>query len=429
MATLASLVDDILSRLQDDETLFSRAEIVRWLSEAYRRMTYAARPAKTFTAFDLPPRHTSAIMFDWERHFANGSYRKWTFTSDNGHTECTFLWEVQQNAGVANPTNGTPAVSNLWELAYVSAEVDTHYRIMLPKEDKGVIRVWHDHQSIAPATAKQFDSTETEWWRIGGEPYAWSQTLGNSRELEIYEIETAYYQSFEIKGSDQGQPRSWHETDHTFSIESGERSWGYGYSCDGESSWGGTVLSGVGRRFTFGPNEDGNFYTHAWEGDADDVTEDQCVTNAFEYDSDIEVGIFRQATSPDRQYFPSHQWQVTGAMRQAGKSEDAILVYHDVFASDLTVESQETVMIPDQLRKYLVYYALATLFNRQGEGYDPALASHYEFRASRGLDLLKKLANVYRLDESYVRGGGHRANRQPPLPQLPSNYPRAPWLR
>lgn len=434
MPSLAALVDDILLRLQDDETLFTRAEIVRWLSEAYRQMSHRTRFAKTFSTMDMPPRHTRAITFNWERNIGSGSWRKWTFTNQNDHTECTFLWEVQQAGGMDSPGSGTVAVSNLWELAYASGSVDTHYRFMLPKQDAGIIHVWHDHDFISAVTAKILDSTETAWWYIGGsEPYVWLRSLGDAHSFDVYGIDTEYFQSFDVSTMDMGNARGWFEAGEntdTYAPDSGIASWAYAYAWDGEPESGASgAISGVGKRFTFGPNEDGNYYTHDWEGDTHPYLEAAVGTTGFESGVDLEIGLMRSGVSSSRQYWPSHQWQTTGTLRQAGKSENALLVYHDVYAADITGEETETPMLPDPLRKYLGYYALSILFNRQGEGYDPALAGHYELRAARGFKFLQAFGMIQRADQHFVRGGGQRGTREPPLPQLPADYPRAPWLR
>ena len=429
MEPLTDLIDDILERLHDDETLFTRAEIIRWISDAYRKFSYQARHAKTFTCLDMPPRHTRAITFNWERNIGTGTWRKWTYTNRNDHTECTHLWEVQQANGLT-PGASTANVSNLWELAYAGATIDTHYRFMLPKRDSGINKVWHDHDLIGPTTARILDWTETEWWQFGGEPYAWTRSLSDDHSFDLYEIETEYFQSFEIGANDIGNPRSWMEDDHSFNVQSRTTAWDYAYSWNGEPEAAtGGALNGLGRRFTFGPTEDGYYYTHDWEGDEHPDQNEAATTNHWELFKYLEVGAFRSASSSDRQYFPSYQWATRGLLRQAGKSENALLIYHDVYPKDLVDEAMETPMVPDQIRKYLAYHALGILFNRQGEGYDPAMAGHYELRGARGMTILRRLGRIERLDESYVRGGERRGSREPPLPQLPSNYPRAPWLR
>lgn len=430
--TFGDLIDKVLSRLQDDDgTLFTRDEVRRWLSEGYRRMTHGARHAKTFTCLDLPPRHAKAITFDWEKSTGGGTWRKFTYTHRSGLYECTYLWEAQLEVD-SDPPNSYRNVTHLWEMSSGDTDVDTHYRLMLPKRESDVITVWHDHQYLSPTTARTLDSIEDEWWRIGGEPLAWHRSLGDEASFEIWETPTTLYTSFERPNGEKGIPRAWSEDDHTFNVVSDVNSWGYAYTDKGEPQMtDGDALDGLGYRITKESPESGHMYMYAWE--AEDATGDEegerVCTYPWEKSQALEVGTFRSASSSDRMYFGTHQWQTKGTLRDAGKSENALLVYHSVYPDDVSGEDEELLLIPDQLGKYLEYYAVSVLANRLGEGYDAALAGHYQLRASRGIQLLRKLGMISRVDSSYTRGGGFRGRREPPLPSLPSDYPRAPWLR
>ena len=450
MANFGALVDDILTRLNDDGTLFSRAEILRWLSEGYRRLANQARHARTFTAMDMPPRHTAAYSQPWEYN-ADRTQRKWTFTHQNGRSECTFLWEAQQADGLAT-TNHLRNVTNLWELSVGEGDADVHYRFSLPRNKDVIHTVWHDHERLIATTARVLDSLEDKWWNVSGEPQHWMRGLDKASDFEVYEIETEYIQGYDPRNSEFGGPRGF-IGDRAYEVESDTNSWGYAYSWSNEPSAPSTQLTGIGRRFTQGPeadtrnsNDPGFFYTHDWEGQAhrtETITASATVveTNPFRYDpgtdppvetitANLEVGVFRSAESTQRQYFPSEQWQVHGVARVFNSSENNILVYHSVTPDDNISEITEPLMIPDQMQKYLSYFALQVLFNRQGEGYDPALASHYALRSPRGVLIMKRLGGITRVAESYVRGQPRATTRsRASLPQLPSNFPRAPWLR
>lgn len=449
MATLSTLVDDVLKRLNDDGTLFTRAEVTRWLSEGLRRIAVQSKHARTFTALDMPPRHFTAITHQWESNLANGSYRKWTFTHQNGQRECTFLWEAQA-ADEAPIESHLRAVSNLWEITTQAGEVDAPYRFYLPKNESIVYSVWHDHERLISATTSTLDTLEDRWWSIDGEPFLYTQGLGPSETFEIFEIDTEYRQSYDHVDRNQGFPRSF-SGDRTYSVDSESHEWGYAYAWNGESAAPSTQLTGIGRRFTQGPEHDtvndeqGFFYTHDWEGQqhrGEEVTVSTFVaeTNPLRFDPDVDPpvgelfnlaqGIFRKGVSTSRQYFPSSQWNVLGGCRAFGSSDDAVLVWHSVLPPDTPSEEAEINIIPDQVRKYLIYYAMGVLLNRQGEGYDPALAEHYNLRASRGPILMHKLGNVSRAATTYTRGvTGRSTERGNRLPRLPSNFPRAPWLR
>ena len=456
-ADIADMVTDILSRLNDDGTLFTRAEILRWISEGYRRFTNQTQPARTFTALDMPPRHTRAITHPWESNDTigsgdgfSGTYRKWTFTHQNGRSECTFLWEAQAADNIP-VTPQLRAVSQLWELSLGEGDIDAHYRFALPRNEAVIHGVWHDHDRLEATTTQILDGLEDKWWTVQGEPTVYAQTLGDANTFDVYEIETEYQQAYEHREASRGSPRGF-SGDRTYVINSGLTSWGYAYAWNGEPQTPSVQLTGPGRRFTLGPvsdvtfnQGDGFFYTHTWEGQVhagETPTASSAIaeTNPIRYDPavdppvqstiDIELGIYRKGLSPDRQYFPSAQWQVQGIARRWGSSKDNILVWHSVNATDILSEADTLPLIPPRVRKYLAFFALSILFNRQGEGYDPALAGHYQQRASRGVVLLHKLANVTRTNAMYTREvGPHSPRVRNRLPQLPSNFARASWLR
>jgi hypothetical protein len=291
--------------------------------------------------------------------------------------------------------------------------------------------VWHDEERLTSATAKSLDTTEDKWWQIGGEPYVWSQSLSDDTAFDVWEIDTELHESFTMT-SDYGTPRAWSEDEHTFNIQSEVSQWDYAYAYNGEGTWQASPLEGIGYRFTPYTDGAGTYYTYAWEAD-ESVTEDSEDVYTYAWESGeityLEVGGLRSGTSENRQYFPSYQWDCLGVIRQASKSEDSILIYHRVVAKEQLSEDDTISMLPDQMAKYLIYYALAILLNRQGIGYDPALAAHYDLRAGRAIKVLHSLGMITRADNEFVRGGGDRGRREPPLPSLPSNFPRAPWLR
>lgn len=448
MVTVKDLIDDIQERLHDNGSIFTRAEILNWIDEGYRRVTNEVRHAKTMTALDIPPRHHTAYTQPWEQQHVEGSHRKWTFTHQNGQRECTSLWEAQQEDGVT-PSTQLRSVSHLWEISHnpSTGEADAQYRFFLPKNEDVPITVWYDHKRLVPLTSRALDTLEDKWWSVDGEPINYSQGLGNTTDFDIFEIESTYGQAYEHRNGPFGLPRGF-DGDRTYTVDSDQETWDFGYAWFGEPQAADAgALTGIGRSFTIGATDDGFHYTFSWEKQQHDgetvtaATEGTVTTTPFTFDvstdaqaesltGDLEVGLFRKATSTQRQYFPSFQWFVFGIARKWNSSEpNHLLVWHSVNSNEVLSEDDDLDMLPEQLKKYLIYYALSILLNRMGEGYDAALAGHYQLRARRLWFIMRKLANVGRLSENYIRSGlRDRPRTRTALPQLPGNYPRAPWL-
>lgn len=441
MATVKTIIDLALQRVGDEGLDdHTRAEVLLWIDEAYRKAASQAEHARTFTAMSLPPRHVWANTYDHEARLSapaaasditSGPYRKFTFTHESGKRECTYLWEAQSSVGETT-TPGTRSVTQLWELSSGEGESVQTYRFSLNPTNSRVLRVWQNDRPVLSTTRNQLDNLFDDWWATVGliRFYASSPDYA---QYDLYEISTEYRQPYDNIGT-KGLPTSF-SGDRTYEIDSDTDSWGYSYAWSGEPQAHQNALPGIGRKFTFGP-EDNYHYTYSWEGQAHRgetvtaATESSAVTSSFEQPANLEVGIPRFIVSPDRQYFPSPQWEVQGIPRAYASSDDNLLVYHQVLPTELVVESDELLMIPDQLHKYLVYFAVAMMMNRQGESYDPALSGHYFQRADRIIQLLSRYRMATRLNVRYERGRTRtRRDLAPNLPGMPSNFPLAPWVR
>lgn len=138
------------------------------------------------------------------------------------------------------------------------------------------------------------------------------------------------------------------------------------------------------------------------------------------------IGVIRAVSSEDRQYHNATPWQRHGTIRHWASSDDNLMSYSVVTPERVLHESDTLDMIPIQLEKYLKFYALAMIHNRQGELYEPNMAEHYRFRYRRGVQLLSRIRNVAWRDTEYGREVGARSPRQA-RPRLPENYPPTRW--
>jgi hypothetical protein len=145
----------------------------------------------------------------------------------------------------------------------------------------------------------------------------------------------------------------------------------------------------------------------------------------YEIDSDTTnpFGVIRFVRSPDRQYHNSTSWERSGTIRAWGSSEDNLLVYSSVEPERDLDENAPLTFVPGQLCKYIVFYALSMIHDREGELYEPNMAEHYRMRFRRGVFLLNRIRNMGFRDVEYSREE-RRYGRSIRTPQLPDNYPR-----
>lgn len=85
--------------------------------------------------------------------------------------------------------------------------------------------------------------------------------------------------------------------------------------------------------------------------------------------------------------------------------------------------------IPDRYTDYVIWYALARAYEREGKGQDSEMSAHYQARYGEGVSRIKRRwAQVHR-SRAGVLGGGNEAPRKLGDPQWPSNYGRVVRVR
>jgi hypothetical protein len=140
------------------------------------------------------------------------------------------------------------------------------------------------------------------------------------------------------------------------------------------------------------------------------------------------LGSVRSLSSPDRQYVNLEQTNRNtplGIIKLVKSSNDNLLLLQVVGPAIAPVtEEDDLVLIPSQMQKYIRYFVLARAFNRQGEGHQPNLATFYQRRFERGIQVLRNLGNLARRDRQWQRGPITPSARRPATVRLPSSYPR-----
>lgn len=429
MTTYGEIIDGAQTILHDSGTLFTRDELQNWLIDGMRLISGQSGVLRTFKAYDVPPRHSYAITYEWEKRYVDrGSFRKFTFSHSTARVEATSVFEIPQ-AEAVTVTPGLMNVTQLWELSRAGEQVEAHYRIYLPHSATHIKAIWYDHKRLNPTPLSDLDNLRDHWWKVQGEPYEFTH-LGRNHTVDIYEIVTEYNQSYSLVGPEAGMPTAF-EGDRTYIVDAPRGEWDYAYTYSFEVG----AFDGLGSRITRPGHPDGFAAVNAWEDQT--LTGETVTASGREVgtaDSDIDValglGAFRGARSSLRQYILEEQWNANGVARDFGSSSGNLLVLYASLASpDTLAETDELVIFPSQLGKYLKWYILFQAFNHQGEGYDAAVAAVYQQRFARAVRLMQRLANVLHRDASYSRFPAQRQAGAIPQAQLPSNYPRAPWLR
>lgn len=449
MSTCAAILDDAQRFLRDAGRLWARAELLRWLLDGYRKLLAQSQSVRQFTVLPLPPRHTVSHTFLWEKDYTlNGTSRLVGLRGPTGHGVYTSAWEIEAVEHVASPAVSFPMVTQLWELAFIEGQQDAPYRVALPRSHERICGVWWDHKRLSPVSVRELDELEDSWQREAGEPWWWVPGFGEFASFEIYEIRDAYHDTYARNGELLlGMPRALSPGDRTYTTEARGNTVdfvpAFTYTHQGEADFYQSGASPLGReagqRITAGPTPGGWFTTFPWEaeleaGEDSFTTAEIIGTAAWEKDygatnfGAYSLGMIRRWSSPERQYLPQKSWEPPlGIVRDIRSSANALLVWEAIVEQASLTEEETPSMLPAPLHKYLRYYVLSMAYNRQGEGYEPALAEHWRLRWERGLALLRRMHNTTWADSQYQREPSVRGTRRIPVPQMPPEFARTPW--
>jgi len=206
--TIATDLDWVQSRLHDSGNIWTRAELLRWYNDGVRELITKSGAVKRMTIIDVPGRVTYSHMFEWESQMLTGTtwmYMLPSYHPTIGKVMCMYQWEVEHNAGVT-PTNSNPCVTQQWERAYISSDVDRNYYFYLPRDHQHIDRVAWDDQRLEAQGIIEMDALDIKWDKTQGDPLWWSPGTGRSRTVEVFYIKTNYTQAYALKDYWMGMP-------------------------------------------------------------------------------------------------------------------------------------------------------------------------------------------------------------------------------
>jgi len=431
--TVDADLDLVEARLHDDHALWPRAELLRLYNDGYRMLLAQSGAVRRWRPTGLPGRHTFGITQEWEAASAyRGTVRKPTHAMLAEAYQGTSQWEIETVEGIT-PTTSLGGHTQEWERAYRSGDSDLHFRFSFPRNHERVVRLEWQNRKLHPVGVRELDDTDSRWFAQIGEPRWWTTGTGRVRSVELYEIATAYYQTYALPTTAEGIARGFSGT-RTWAVEVPiENPTSYAYTSSADVP---TLLDGLGSRVTrtavasVAP-------IHVWESEhlaaATSFTDSTTIgTYTWEHQFGaarlvLAVGQPRSVSSTARQYLPVTSDATLGAL--LGRIVDWRSSEDSVFALEVVVPDADLVaddtpsLIPSQMTKYLRFYVLARAFGRPGEGRQPILADFYGRRFQRGVDLFRAFGDVARSDRQFQRQDVVPARVRPPYVRLPATFP------
>lgn len=460
-----SVQDDITKvqlKLNDNGTIWPQAELLRAYNDGYRRLLSNSSALKDHMCFDVPPRNSYTFCYEWEDSVLSGNIWMCMLGARTGRWRCTTRWEAQQAEHVGElPTDATTTtgqgigITQQWERFICGGDADRNYDLVFPRNEKSPSRVRFNNTIMLPITTLELDQVHIHWPSFVGQPYWWTSGFGRVKTIEIYRIQTDYNQAYQLiypqylSGYESvGMPRNWSGVrTYTQDLTTVYAANTLAYTSQGEAQVLTTVRPkaettiGTSWRVTYYQATDTaqSFCMQAWEADtlnAASTIRTGAIVGTYRWefqfgaaDVPLCIGMPRELSSPDRQYFPvnrgSGAYVTCGTLRAWGSSDGNFFVtYTAINQHDLGLTDSPD-LLPSQMSKYIRYYVLSQAYGRQGEGQRMDLSAHWYARYERGFHFFRKLADVAFADKIYVREEvGMSEMRRVPLVQLPPQYER-----
>jgi hypothetical protein len=257
---------------------------------------------------------------------------------------------------------------------------------------------------IHPTSVRELDDYTARWDKTAGRPFWYTPGLGSSGEFEVWPQVTSYTQAVQLKGM-LGTVRK--SGNYTVSSSSAGR------TLEGRSlvtrglyamgAWGKRLLTkgllGISTAVTYTP--DATFPTGGRGTVRRLVGDVQHICENMDWPGSPPVGVPRRWTG----------------------SDESLLLDYSIHAPTLT-EDQAPDLLPTQFAKYLRWYVIARALSREGEGFNPKLASHYEQKFQMGIQLLHRISMLASSARTYQNQPQALRSVRPMRPRLPAEYPR-----
>jgi len=434
ITTLGVQIDKMQLVLHDDGAIWSRAELLGYLNDAYDDLLSIGRCTTRLTQICVPPRYGFTFCYEWEDAFTDDApSRMMLWPALTNLYRCTYYWEAEFLEGVT-PTESRAGITQDWERSHI-ADADHHFVYALP-HDADLIRVvrWNNKR-LNGTSVRDLDSNDSAWFRRVGEPWWWTEGTNRRGTIELYNLRTDYTQAYNPQDFTEGFARYFNGS-RTYTVDSSVWTNDYAYATNGDrytlDHAVPALLTGLGWRFTFASLTTAYDSTQQWELEQVQGTVPTTVgrlRGTFGWErlfgvtlEEFAVGTIRGITSEDRQYFAVGD--TTGGIRALQSSEDSVEILHTVVPDVDLGEDDEPGLVPACAMKYLRYGALKRALQHPGPGQNPKIATHYSQREQLGIKFLTKLADLGYYDRVHVRASvdGEDSTRLP-YARLPSNYP------
>jgi hypothetical protein len=358
-------------------------------------------------AIRVPPLYHCSYFHDWEWPYlpSSGSQFHRAFKE---HYQSDFVhiyqWEAQiDHAGDASDEG--VYFTQPWE-AFIGEAPGEQVKIRFPSNFHTAKLMVYDREPIDYTTKKRIQQSDSSYLNRTG-------------------TTTAYYREDDLDNSFIPYPLpssiTWNDPEET------PASADFLYS----HGWEFTYLSGTGEQFTVEDEDEEIDYVFSWEVETY-TGQDELGHGMWLFETFYTVDGLVVAVSTDTE--SSGFGQViarTGSMESSSQgvavdvvdADDNFVLIYDLIPTDLTTDD-DVSDFPIFMRKYVEQLTLSRAYRVNNDGNIKSLAEYWDYRATVGLEAIKKYMSKRKQDRDYqltIKSVPARISQR--HPRLPSSYP------
>ena len=386
-----------------DGNIWSRNLLVNLFNDAQREIHFKTRYLEEIQTLRIPPLYHCSYLFDWEWPYlpsTQSQFYKALKEFQQGDYVISYQWEAQlDNSGDASDEG--IHFTHVWE-AFVGESPGDQVKVRFPSNFHTAKLFAYDRDPIGYVRKKDIQLQDSSYLTRTGRTFAYYREDDLDNSFIPYPLPSTI---------------DWNDLDETSaSLESL-------YTYDWES----TYAQGS---FTREDTDNDRFYVFTWENGA--TGNDEAGHGMWLFEASYSAGGMATQISSDTvsettgtvaYRTGSLESQSEGIALDVIEADNNFFLIYDALPTDIRTDEDESDY-PKFMRKYIEQLALSRAYRVNNDGNIKSLADYWDYRATVGMEMIKKYMSKRRQDRDY-----RLMTRETPSvrtrrhPKLPTTYP------
>jgi hypothetical protein len=388
-----------------DANIWSRALLLNLFNDAQRELQIKTRVLEDVYAIRVPPLYHAAYLFDWEWPYLStnqSQYYKALKDYQQGDFAFCYQWEAEFDHAGATADEGIHFTQP--REAFVGEVPGDQVKVRFPSNFHTAKFFAYDREPIEAVTKKYIQGIDSSYLtRVG-------RTFAYYREDDLDNSFIPYPLPSTIEWSEPDETAESVEVIHTFDWE---------------------TAFVTGEQFTAEDTDEDREYVYSWEVGTF-TGKDEAGHGMWLFEASYAPGgmvVFVSSDTTEEGFGTiayrtgSLDSQDSGIAVDIIEADNNFVLVFDAMPTDIRSDDDESDY-PIFLRKYAEQMALARAYRVNSDGNIKSLAEYWDYRATVGLEAIKKYLIKKSQDRDYrLLTKGNPLVRTKRHPRLPSSYP------